>query len=90
MCFPTGFYGDRGIAALKNRMREIQYCFETEVSIDNKQTEAAFLQMTQTLLQEGKKAKVVVCFCQGETVAGLLRAMKTLGLQGEGILILGT
>lgn len=85
----NGFYGDRGIAALRYRMDEIGICSETERSIDNKETEEAFLELAQDIFNPDRKAKVVVCFCQGETVAGLLKAMDTLHLQGKGYMLIG-
>ncbi|VDM18247.1 unnamed protein product [Hydatigera taeniaeformis] len=70
-------------------MSDMEICSETERSIDNKETEEAFLELAQDIFNPTQKAKVVVCFCQGETVAGLLRAMDTLHLQGKGYMLIG-
>ncbi|VDD80304.1 unnamed protein product [Mesocestoides corti] len=65
-------------------------CSEIERSIDNKETEEAFVDLAMEIFQPDRKAKVVVCFCQGETMAGIFKAMKTLGLEGRGYMFIGT
>lgn len=40
-------------------------------------------------LKEDKKANVVVCFCEGMTIQGLLKAIKRLNLE-ERFLLIGT
>lgn len=70
-------------------MDDMGICSETERSIDNKETEEAFLELAQDIFNPNQKAKVVVCFCQGETVAGLLKAMDTLQLHGKGYMFIG-
>ncbi|VDO05750.1 unnamed protein product [Rodentolepis nana] len=85
-----GIYGERGTALLKIRMNAAGICSETEHSIDNKETDEAFLKLADDIFNPQRKAKVVICFCQGETVGGLLKAMDTLNLHGMGYTLIGT
>ncbi|KAL7057926.1 hypothetical protein AAHC03_016535 [Spirometra sp. Aus1] len=85
-----GLYGEKGILALKEEMQLRGICAENEFSIDNKQTHSAFIQLARQLFNPSNKAKVVVCFCQGETVGGIFRAMTDLRLTGKGYMVIGS
>ncbi|KAM7536530.1 hypothetical protein Aperf_G00000087319 [Anoplocephala perfoliata] len=84
------FYGDSGISALKARMNTLGICSEIERKIDNKETAEAFLLLAEDIFSPSRKAKVIICFCQGETVEGLLQAMNTLKLHDMGYTLIGT
>ena len=77
------------MAALKIRMAEVGICTEMEWTIDRKATENEFLELAKNIFDPNRKAKVFICFCQGETVLGLLQAMDTLKLHGKGYVLIG-
>lgn len=49
--------------------------------------EKHFDRLLRKLRERLPKARVVVCFCEGMTVRGLLMAMRRLGVAGEFLLI---
>lgn len=49
--------------------------------------EKHFDRLLRKLRERLPKARVVVCFCEGMTVRGLLTAMRRLGVAGEFLLI---
>lgn len=49
--------------------------------------EKHFDRLLRKLRERLPKARVVVCFCEGMTVRGLLMAMRRLGVAGEFVLI---
>uniref|UniRef100_A0A183SEB6 G_PROTEIN_RECEP_F3_4 domain-containing protein n=1 Tax=Schistocephalus solidus TaxID=70667 RepID=A0A183SEB6_SCHSO len=85
-----GLYGEKGILALKNEMQSLGICAENELSIDNKETHRAFILLARQLFNPSNKAKVVVCFCQGETVGGIFKAMTDLQLTRKGYMLIGS
>ena len=49
--------------------------------------EKHFDRLLRKLRERLPKARVVICFCEGMTVRGLLMAMRRLGVHGEFLLI---
>ena len=59
------------------------------LEIDNKDESAKYELIVKKLFANNK-AKVVVCYCLGDTITKLLKAMVKLNMTKKGYLIIGT
>lgn len=62
-------------------------CIANSDKIYSNAGEKHFDRLLRKLRERLPKARVVVCFCEGMTVRGLLMAMRRLGVAGEFLLI---
>lgn len=62
-------------------------CLSHSDKIYSNAGEKHFDRLLRKLRERLPKARVVVCFCEGMTVRGLLMAMRRLGVAGEFLLI---
>uniref|UniRef100_A0A5F8H8L1 Receptor ligand binding region domain-containing protein n=1 Tax=Monodelphis domestica TaxID=13616 RepID=A0A5F8H8L1_MONDO len=82
-----GNYGESGMDAFKELAAQEGLCIAHSDKIYSNSGEKSFDRLLRKLRERLPKARVVVCFCEGMTVRGLLSAMKRLGVVGEFLLI---
>ncbi|VEL08193.1 unnamed protein product, partial [Protopolystoma xenopodis] len=83
-------YGSGGISQLEDLLETSDVCTDKILSIDNKESLEAFIDLAERLFMNNNTAKVVICFCQGETVGQLFEAMMFLNLTNNGYIIVGS
>uniref|UniRef100_A0A4W3HT09 Metabotropic glutamate receptor 1 n=1 Tax=Callorhinchus milii TaxID=7868 RepID=A0A4W3HT09_CALMI len=82
-----GNYGESGIEAFKELAAHEGLCIAHSDKIYSNAGEKSFDRLLRSLRERLPKARVVVCFCEGMTVRGLLMAMRRLGVMGEFLLV---
>ncbi|KAM8846681.1 metabotropic glutamate receptor 1 isoform 1-T1 [Synchiropus picturatus] len=82
-----GNYGESGMEAFKELASQEGLCIAHSDKIYSNAGEKHFDRLLRKLRERLPKARVVVCFCEGMTVRGLLMAMRRLGVFGEFLLI---
>ncbi|XP_053312534.1 metabotropic glutamate receptor 5 isoform X2 [Spea bombifrons] len=82
-----GNYGERGMEAFKDMSAKDGVCIAHSYKIYSNAGEQSFDKLLKKLRSHLPKARVVVCFCEGMTVRGLLMAMRRQGLIGEFLLL---
>ncbi|KAF4092249.1 hypothetical protein AMELA_G00018740 [Ameiurus melas] len=82
-----GNYGESGMEAFKELVAEEGLCIAHSDKIYSNAGEKHFDRLLRKLRERLPKARVVICFCEGMTVRGLLMAMRRLGVAGEFLLI---
>ncbi|XP_069035099.1 metabotropic glutamate receptor 1 isoform X2 [Lepisosteus oculatus] len=82
-----GNYGESGMEAFKDLAAMEGLCIAHSDKIYSNAGEKHFDRLLRKLRERLPKARVVVCFCEGMTVRGLLMAMRRLGVAGEFLLI---
>lgn len=70
----------------KNNAHEDGICIANTETLINNADDSAYDKTLRSLLQYKSTARVVVCFCEGMTVKGLLRAIRRLDVAGELVL----
>lgn len=83
MCLNTGNYGESGMEAFKELAADEGLCIAHSDKIYSNAGEKHFDRLLKKLRERLPKARVVVCFCEGMTVRGLLMAMRRRGVFGE-------
>ncbi|XP_056621095.1 metabotropic glutamate receptor 1 isoform X1 [Triplophysa dalaica] len=78
-----GNYGESGMEAFKELAAEEGLCIAHSDKIYSNAGEKHFERLLKKLRERLPKARVVLCFCEGMTVRGLLMAMRRLGVSGE-------
>ncbi|XP_027140402.1 metabotropic glutamate receptor 1 isoform X1 [Larimichthys crocea] len=82
-----GNYGESGMEAFKELASQEGLCIAHSDKIYSNAGEKHYDRLLRKLRERLPKARVVVCFCEGMTVRGLLMAMRRLGVFGEFLLI---
>uniref|UniRef100_A0A1A8EWZ3 Metabotropic glutamate receptor 1 n=1 Tax=Nothobranchius korthausae TaxID=1143690 RepID=A0A1A8EWZ3_9TELE len=82
-----GNYGESGMEAFKELASQEGLCIAHSDKIYSNAGEKHFDRLLRKLRERLPKARVVVCFCEGMTVRGLLMAMRRLGVSGEFLLV---
>ncbi|XP_015267527.1 PREDICTED: metabotropic glutamate receptor 1 isoform X2 [Gekko japonicus] len=82
-----GNYGESGMEAFKELAAQEGLCIAHSDKIYSNAGEKSFDRLLQKLRDRLPKARVVVCFCEGMTVRGILIAMRRLKVLGELLLI---
>ncbi|XP_072535124.1 metabotropic glutamate receptor 1 isoform X1 [Salminus brasiliensis] len=82
-----GNYGESGMEAFKELAAEEGLCIAHSDKIYSNAGEKHFDRLLRKLRERLPKARVVICFCEGMTVRGLLMAMRRRGVSGEFLLI---
>ncbi|KPP57831.1 hypothetical protein Z043_124401, partial [Scleropages formosus] len=82
-----GNYGESGMEAFKELAAQEGLCIAHSDKIYSNAGEKHFDRLLRKLRERLPKARVVVCFCEGMTVRGLLMAMRRLGVSGEFLLV---
>ncbi|CAG13194.1 unnamed protein product [Tetraodon nigroviridis] len=82
-----GNYGESGMEVFKELASQDGLCVAHSDKIYSNAGEKHFDRLLRKLRERLPKARVVVCFCEGMTVRGLLMAMRRLGVAGEFLLI---
>uniref|UniRef100_A0A665WI45 Metabotropic glutamate receptor 1 n=1 Tax=Echeneis naucrates TaxID=173247 RepID=A0A665WI45_ECHNA len=82
-----GNYGESGMEAFKELASQEGLCIAHSDKIYSNAGEKHYDRLLKKLRERLPKARVVVCFCEGMTVRGLLMAMRRLGVFGEFLLI---
>uniref|UniRef100_A0A8C6VPA6 Metabotropic glutamate receptor 1 n=1 Tax=Naja naja TaxID=35670 RepID=A0A8C6VPA6_NAJNA len=82
-----GNYGESGMEAFKDMSAKEGICIAHSYKIYSNAGEQSFDKLLEKLRSHLPKARVVVCFCEGMTVRGLLMAMRRLGLASEFLLL---
>ncbi|XP_033847009.1 metabotropic glutamate receptor 1 isoform X1 [Periophthalmus magnuspinnatus] len=82
-----GNYGESGMESFKEIASQEGLCIAHSDKIYSNAGERHFDRLLRKLRERLPKARVVVCFCEGMTVRGLLMAMRRLGVFGEFLLI---
>ncbi|XP_040278576.1 metabotropic glutamate receptor 5 isoform X2 [Bufo bufo] len=82
-----GNYGERGMEAFKDMSAKDGVCIAHSYKIYSNAGEQNFDKLLKKLQSNLPKARVVVCFCEGMTVRGLLMAMRRQGIVGEFLLL---
>lgn len=83
----SGNYGESGMEVFKELASQDGLCIAHSDKIYSNAGEKHFDRLLRKLRERLPKARVVVCFCEGMTVRGLLMAMRRLGVAGEFLLI---
>lgn len=83
----SGNYGESGMEVFKELASQDGLCVAHSDKIYSNAGEKHFDRLLRKLRERLPKARVVVCFCEGMTVRGLLMAMRRLGVAGEFLLI---
>ncbi|XP_026089058.1 metabotropic glutamate receptor 1 isoform X3 [Carassius auratus] len=78
-----GNYGESGMEAFKELAAEEGLCIAHSDKIYSNAGEKHFDRLLKKLRERLPKARVVLCFCEGMTVRGLLMAMRRRGVSGE-------
>ncbi|KAF3702881.1 Metabotropic glutamate receptor 1 [Channa argus] len=78
-----GNYGESGMEAFKELASQEGLCISHSDKIYSNAGEKHFDRLLRKLRERLPKARVVVCFCEGMTVRGLLMAMRRLGVFGD-------
>ena len=86
-CLFSGNYGESGMEVFKELASQDGLCIAHSDKIYSNAGEKHFDRLLRKLRERLPKARVVVCFCEGMTVRGLLMAMRRLGVAGEFLLI---
>ncbi|EDS30958.1 conserved hypothetical protein [Culex quinquefasciatus] len=79
-------YGQSGIQAFRELAEKYGVCIAREDSILSNAEDESFSDVLRNI-QQDPNANVVVCFCEGMTVRGLLRALERLNLTDRFLLI---
>ncbi|XP_061552892.1 metabotropic glutamate receptor 1b [Phycodurus eques] len=82
-----GNYGESGMEVFKELASQEGLCLSLSDKIYSNAGEKHFDRLLRKLRQRLPKARVVVCFCEGMTVRGLLMAMRRKGVAREFLLI---
>uniref|UniRef100_A0A672HDS8 Metabotropic glutamate receptor 1 n=1 Tax=Salarias fasciatus TaxID=181472 RepID=A0A672HDS8_SALFA len=82
-----GNYGESGMEAFKELASQEGLCIAHSDKIYSNAGEKHFDRLLRKLRERLPKARVVVCFCEGMTVRGLLMAMRRLEVHGEFLLV---
>ncbi|XP_077391774.1 metabotropic glutamate receptor 1-like isoform X2 [Festucalex cinctus] len=82
-----GNYGESGMEVFKELASQEGLCLSLSDKIYSNAGEKHFDRLLRKLRQRLPKARVVVCFCEGMTVRGLLMAMRRRGVAREFLLI---
>ncbi|GIY57906.1 metabotropic glutamate receptor 1 [Caerostris darwini] len=82
----AGNYGGSGMDAFVKLAHEAGICIAASDSLLSHADDFVFDQVIRNL-QKYPNARVVVCFCEGMTVRGLLKAVRRLNATGEFLLI---
>ncbi|XP_023855687.1 metabotropic glutamate receptor 1-like isoform X1 [Salvelinus sp. IW2-2015] len=85
-----GNYGESGMEAFKELATQEGLCIAHSDKIYSNAGEKHFDRLLKKLRDRLPKARVVVCFCEGMTVRGLLMAMRRLGVAGGEFLLIGS
>lgn len=83
---PVENYGQSGIQAFRELAEKADVCVAKEDSILSNADDEAFEDVVRNLLTD-ERARVVVCFCEGMTVRGLLAATSRLNLTNRFLFI---
>lgn len=83
----AGNYGESGMEAFKELASLEGLCIAHSDKIYSNAGEKHYDRLLRKLRERLPKARVVVCFCEGMTVRGLLMAMRRLGVFGEFLLV---
>ena len=84
--FYLGSYGQSGIQAFRELTHNLNICIARDESIPTLAPDEAYDYVIGQLLQD-KNANVVVCFCEGKTVNGLLAATKRMNVTRKFLII---
>nr|CAI5831468.1 unnamed protein product [Callosobruchus analis] len=79
-------YGQSGIQAFKELAEKVDVCIAREDSVLSSAPDEDFDKVVNNLRQDAN-ANVVVCFCEGRTVSGLLRSTRRLNLTNHFLFI---
>lgn len=79
-------YGQSGIQAFRELAEEADVCIAREDSVLSNAAEEIFDKVILNLKQD-PNANVVVCFCEGLTVRGLLMATRRLNMTSHFLFI---
>ena len=82
----SGNYGQSGMEAFKTLAKKAGVCIATADSIASRSSDRKFDKVIRNLLKTDT-AKVVVRFCEGETITNLLKATRRLGESGTFLFI---
>ncbi|XP_062872609.1 metabotropic glutamate receptor 5b [Trichomycterus rosablanca] len=82
-----GNYGESGMAAFKEMALKEGICIAHSDKIWSNAGEQSFDRLLVKLRMRLPKARVVVCFCEGMTVRGILMAMRRQNLAEEFLLV---
>lgn len=82
----TENYGQSGIQAFRELAERANICIAKEDAVLSNAEEEEFERTVRKLSQD-ENARVVVCFCEGMTVRGLLAATARLNLTGRFIFL---
>ncbi|OCT79934.1 hypothetical protein XELAEV_180267512mg, partial [Xenopus laevis] len=80
-------YGESGMEAFKEMAAQEGLCIAHTDKIYSNAGEKNFDRLLKKLRERLPKARVVICFCEGMTVRGILMAMRRLGVAAEFLLI---
>lgn len=86
--YTDGSYGQAGMEAFRNETNYLNICIASYEKIRAYASMEDYEIIIRKMNQTTSNANVIVCFCYGETVRGLLGAINKLGLKGR-FLILG-
>lgn len=81
-----GSYGQSGLQVFREYAHQADICIAKEYSILSNDAEAEYDKLLNRLLEE-PKARVVVCFCEGDTVHAIFKAIRRFNRTGHFLLV---
>lgn len=84
--YTDGSYGQGGMEAFRNRTSYLNICLVMYEKITQYANDEDYENLIKRM-NDTQSARVIVCFCYGETIRGLLAAINRLGLKGRFIII---
>jgi len=84
--YTAGSYGQNGMETFRIETKLLNVCILDPVEIREYASSTDYEAIIQNM-EKNKRARVIVCFCYGETIRGLLRAINKLNLKGRFIIL---
>ena len=81
-----GSYGQSGMQAFRDYADVENICIDKELSILSNDADDEYDRLLGRLLEE-PKTRVIVCFCEGETVHAILKAIRRFNKTGHFLLV---
>ena len=87
--FTAGSYGENGMETFRLRTKVLNVCILGPVEVREYASDSDYEAIIQNMNGTERAPRVIICFCYGETIRGLLKAIHKLKLKGR-FMILGS
>lgn len=85
-CGLPGSYGQSGMQAFREYANQGNICIAKEYSILSNVGDDEYDKLLTRLMEE-PKTRVIVCFCEGDTVSAILKAIRRFNQTGHFLLV---